>query len=107
VELLVARACGAQRELLDAVAGERGMRVAVDEARNGTQTAPVELLDLAVERELAHQPDGRDPALVTEHVRVLEHVQLAELATAQRRTPPSGRDDLGQIADEQARHAAG
>ena len=50
VQLLVARAGRAQRELLDAVAGERRVRVAVDEARDGAEAAAVELLDLAVER---------------------------------------------------------
>ena len=49
VQLLVARAARAQGELLDAVAAERGMRVAVDEPRQRAETAAVELLDVAVE----------------------------------------------------------
>src|SRR5207244_3658135 len=43
VELLVAGASGAERELLDAVAAEGGVRVTVDEPRHGRETATVEL----------------------------------------------------------------
>ena len=41
----------AQRELLDAVAAERGMRVTVDEAGHRAEPAAVELLDLVRERQ--------------------------------------------------------
>jgi hypothetical protein len=50
VQLLVARARGAQRELPDAVAREARMRVAVHEAGDGAQTPAVELLDVAEPR---------------------------------------------------------
>ena len=50
VQLLVARAAGAQRELADAVTAERRMRVAVDEPGHRAQPGAVELLDVAVER---------------------------------------------------------
>src|SRR5262249_8446074 len=45
VQLLVARATCAQRELLDAIAAERRVRVAVDETRHGAAASTVELLD--------------------------------------------------------------
>ena len=50
VQLLVARAHRAQLELLDAVAGEARMRMAVDEPRQSAETPAVELFDFAVER---------------------------------------------------------
>ena len=61
VQLLVARAGGAKRELLDPVAAQRRMRVTVDEARDRAEAATVELLDVAVERrQVAHPPDRLD-----------------------------------------------
>ena len=72
VQLLVAGAACAPRELLDAVAAERRVRVAVDEARDGAQAAAVELLDVAVERgQLRHRAHSRDRLAVAEHVRAL------------------------------------
>ena len=47
VQLLVAGAAGAQVELRDAVAAERRVRVAVDEAGHRTATGTVELVDVA------------------------------------------------------------
>ena len=44
VELLVGRAARTQRELLHAVSGEAGVRMAIHESRNGTESAAVELL---------------------------------------------------------------
>src|SRR4051812_19240336 len=49
VQLLVARATGAQRELLDAVAEKGRVGVAVDQARDRAEARAVELLDLVVE----------------------------------------------------------
>jgi hypothetical protein len=78
MELLIARTGGAQRELFDAVAAERRMRVAVDEPRDRAEPAGVDLLDVAVDTaEVAHPSDGRDAALLAEQVRVLEHVDRA------------------------------
>ena len=77
VQLLVARAARAQRELLDAVAAEGRVRVAVDEARDRAEPAAVELLDVAVERrQLAHRAHRLDRPAVAEDVRVLDRVDL-------------------------------
>src|SRR5205085_9401186 len=84
VQLLVARAAGPERELVDTVAAERGVRVAVDEAGDRAEAAARELLDLAVERrQVAHPPDRLDRLAAAEHERVLEHVHLAERAAAE------------------------
>ena len=53
VELLVRRSRAPERELLDAVAGEARVRVAVDEPGDRRQSAPVDLLDVAGERSAA------------------------------------------------------
>ena len=91
MQLLVARAAGAERELVHAVAAERGMRVAVDEARDRAQPAAVELDDVAVERrQVAHPPDGLDRVAVAEDERVLEHLDVAERRSAQRGARPAG-----------------
>src|SRR5215218_6061146 len=72
VELLVTRSRCAERELLHAVAAEAGMRVAVDEARERTAAAAVDLLDIAVRRpEVGHAPHAGDAATVRQHERVL------------------------------------
>src|SRR5262249_6905263 len=73
MELLVGRAARAQRELLDAVTGERSMRVAVDEPGDRALTAAVDLLDVTVQaREVAHAADARDRLAVDEDVRVVD-----------------------------------
>ncbi len=104
MQLLVARARSAERELLDTVAAERRVRVAVDEPGNRAQSASVELLHVAVERrQVAHATDGLDRAARAEHVRVLEHVDVAERRSAQRCLASRGRRELSEIADEQPR----
>jgi hypothetical protein len=50
VQLLVARPDRPERELVDAVAAERRVRVAVDEPRERAQPAAVEVDDVPVER---------------------------------------------------------
>ena len=91
VQLLVARAGRAARELLDAVAAEGRVRVAVDEARNGAQTAAVELLDVAVEcRQLRHRAHRCDRRAVAEHVRALDELSLAQSGSTQRCVAPRG-----------------
>src|SRR5207248_655904 len=83
VELLVRRPRRAQRELLHAVTGEARMRVTVDEPRDRTATAAVDLLDLSVEPwQITHTADGLDRRAHAEDVRVLDHVHLAERAAA-------------------------
>ena len=104
VELLVARARRAERELLDTVAAERRVRVAVDEPGNRAQTASVELAYVAVERrQVAHATNSLDRVAGAEYVRVLEHVDVAERGSAQRCLAPRGRRELREIADEQPR----
>ncbi len=107
MQLFVAGAAGTERELLDPVTAERRMRVAVDEPRQRAEAAPVELVRLAVEaRQVAHPPDGADAVAVAEHVRVVDHLHCAEGAAAHGRTVARGRDELAEIADEQARPVA-
>ena len=107
VQLLVARAAGAQRELADAVAAERRMRVAVDEPRHGAEPGAVELLDLAVERrEVAHPPDRLDRLAVAEDVRVLDHVDRAQVGAARRpaAVPAAGVATCARSRRSSARH---
>ena len=107
VELLVAGARGAERELLDAVAAEGRVRVTVDEAGDRAAAGPVELDDLAVERgQVAHPPDGLDRVAAAEDVRVLEHVNRAERGAAQRCTGARRGRELRKVAEEQARRRA-
>ena len=106
MQLLVARAAGAEGELLDAVAAESRVRVAVDEARDRAEAAPIDLDDVAVERrQVAHAADGGDRVVLAEDERVLEDVDLAERSPAKRRTAAGRRRDLREVADEQ-RHAS-
>ena len=104
MKLLVARPAGAERELVRAVAAERGMRVAVDKARDRAQPAAVELRDVTVERRhVAHPPDGLDRVAGAENERVLEHLDLAERRSAQRSIGSGGRRQLREVAQEQTR----
>jgi hypothetical protein len=101
VELLVGRACSPERELLDPVAAERGMRVAVDESRNRAEPATVDLEDVAVHRlEVSHAPDGGDRLALAQDVRVLDDVDRAEVGAAERRPSTRGRHELRERADE-------
>src|SRR5439155_3267170 len=105
VELLVPRTACAQRELLDAVAGERRMRVAVDEAWERAETAAVELVDLALEtRQVGHRPRRRDASVHAEHERSLDQVRGAERVAAERRVPPGRRDEPREVTDEETGH---
>ena len=103
MQLLVARAGRAQRELSDSVAGEARVRVAVHEPGDRTQASPVELEDVAREcPEVGHAAGRNDHAALGEHERVLDELDLAELAPAQGRCAASMGDELREIADEQA-----
>ena len=108
VQLLVARPAGAERELLDAIAAERGVGVTVDEARDRTEPAAVELDDLAVQGgQLAHPTRRLDRVAAAQHVRVLQQLDLPECRTAQRRVTAGRSRELREIADEEPlRHAS-
>src|SRR2546426_2728492 len=104
MQLLIARSGSAQRELLDTVAGEARVRVAVDEPGNGAQSAAVELHDVAGQgRKVAHETDGLDLPALAEHEGVFEHVHLAQRLPAQRRTAARRRDQLREVANQETR----
>ena len=107
MQLLIARAAGAQRELVHPIPGKRGMRVAVDEPWHRAEASAVNLLDLdlGAKPKIAHTPDSLDPGSLAEHVRVLQHVKVAQVAAAQRSTTDRRRDELAKVADEQAPQA--
>ena len=103
VQLLVARAASAERELVHAVAAERRVRVAVDEARNRAHARarrPRRPRPRAAGRSRI-RPTAVDRLAVAEDERVLEHVDLAERGAAQRRVAPGRRRELREVADEQ------
>jgi hypothetical protein len=102
VQLLIARASGTERELIDTVAPERRVRVAIDETRDRAQPAAVELDELAVEgREIAHPAHSLDRLSVAEDEGVFEYRDVAEGRAAQGRTGSGRRGQLRQIANEQ------
>ena len=91
VELLVARPARAERELLDAVAAEARVRVAIDEAGDRALPAAVDFRHVAVEGgEVAHPPHRGDRSAVAEDVRVLDDVDAAQVGATQRRAVPAG-----------------
>ena len=107
VELLVARAGGAERELVHAISAERRMGVAVDEPWDRAEAAGVELLDLALEgAERVHPSDRLDLGAVAEDVRVVDPVEIGERTAAQRSAAAGRARDLGEIADQEPAHAA-
>ena len=107
MQLLVGRATGAERELLDTVAGEACVRVAVDEPRQGAEAAAVELLGVAdAAVEVAHPPHRLDAPAAAEDIRILGHLDAAEVATAQRRALAGRRHHLREVPDEQRRSGA-
>jgi hypothetical protein len=109
VQLLVGGSGGTPGELVDTVARETGMRMAVDEPRNGGQAAAVQLVDVPVEpAELVHAPDSSHAAVLAEHVCVHLRVERTHLpGAAQGRFRPRRGHDLREIADQKLRHAAG
>ena len=101
MQLLVARSRSPQRELLDAVAREACVRVAVDETGDGAQATAVELHDVSGKGlQILHPADRRDLPALAEHEGVFEHVHLAEPLPAQRRGTARWRDELREVADE-------
>ena len=111
-QLLVRRAGRPQGELVSPVTREGGVRVAVDEPRDRREPPTVDLLDVvalavAVDPKVAHRTNRLDEAVAHEHVRVLDHLDLAERATAERQLGDARSHDLGQVADEQPAHQSG
>ncbi len=103
MQLLVARARGSERELLDAVPGKAGVGMTVDETRYRREPTPVELFHLARERrELAHRADLGDAAVLTDHERVVDDIYVSEGRAPSRRFRASRGCELGQIADQKA-----
>src|SRR5215468_8146744 len=99
MQLLVACAAGPQRELVDAVAAERGVRVAVDEAWDRAQPAAVDFDDVVVERrKRAHPPDGRDRVALAEDEGILDCTDFAERRPTERGARPGGRRKLREVA---------
>ena len=83
MQLLVARPGCAERELLDAVAQEARVRMAVDQAGNCAQPAAVDLHDVAVEWwQLAHPADGGHRRALAEDECVFEQVHVGQRAAA-------------------------
>ncbi len=104
VQLLVARPAGTERELVDAVAAERRVRVAVDEPRHGAQATALHLHDLAAEcGKVAHPPHGLDRVAGAEDEGLLDHLGIAERRSPQRRSTACRRRELREIAEEQTR----
>ena len=97
-ELLVRRTGAPQRELVRAVAGERRVRVAVDEPGDRREPSTVDLLDVAVEpRQVAHAADLLEETVTHQDVRVLDDVDLgrARRREAVRRHPTASRAGRG------------
>ncbi len=107
MQLLIGDAGRAQLELVDAVAGETGVRVAVDQPRYGAETATVELLELPVgfskcRIKPAHRAEGGDSPVLAEDVRVAHDLDCPERFAPKRRLAAGRSRELGEVADEQA-----
>ena len=104
VELLVACSARPQCVLVDAVAPEARMRVAVDEPRQRGLPAPVDLDEIAVEPigspELTHPANRGDPSPFAEDERVFDHVDRSECVPSERRGPARRTRNLREIANE-------
>jgi len=76
--------------------------VTVDEPRDSTAPAAVDLFHVVLEqRQVAHPPDRLDLPLAAEDERVLEQLDLAEPPSAERRVAAGRRRELREVADEQ------
>ncbi len=104
VQLFVACTPGPKGELVDPVAAERRVGMAVDEARDRAEPTPVELLELTVEpRQVAHAPDRLDPVSRTEDERIVDDVDGAERGASAGRGALGGRCELRQVAHQEPR----
>ncbi len=106
-ELLVRRAGAPQRELVRAIAGERRVRVAVDEPGDRREPSAVDLLDVAVERwQVAHAPDLLDEAVTHQDVCILDDLDPAERVAAKRCVIPRRRRELGEVSNDEPTHGS-
>jgi hypothetical protein len=104
-KLLVRRSRGAEGELVRTVAGERRVRVAVDEPGDGTEPVPVDLVHVAIDRrEAGHRTDCLDEPVAYEDERVLDHLDLAEGRAAEHGAWNGRGCELREIADEEPAH---
>ncbi len=79
MELLVGGTPGPERELVDPVAGETRMGMAIDESRNRRKPSTVDFIHAGnVRRQIAHRADRLDPAVAAEDERVLDDPDVAE-----------------------------
>ena len=110
VELLVGGTGGPQLELVDAVAGEAGVCVAVDQPRYGTEATSVELLELIEVSagfaklciKVAHRTEGSDASAFAQDVRVANDFDGRERLPSERRLAAHRSCQLSEIADEEA-----
>ena len=110
VELLVGGTGGAQLELVDAIACEASVCVAVDQPRYGTEATSVELLELLelaagfakLCTKLAHRTEGSDASAFAQDVCVANDFDGRERLAPKRRLAPGRSCQLREIADEQA-----
>ena len=103
VQFFVRRTCRAQRELVDTIAREARMRVAVDEPWDGAEPAPVELDDVALQAaELAHGADARDEAALAQDERLLDRLDASEVRAAERGALTCRGGELREVADQEA-----
>jgi hypothetical protein len=103
VELLVARPTRTQGELVDAISGEAGVRVAVDETRNGGKSTTVHLDYVVTEGgEPPHRADLRDPTGLAEDVRVGGELERAQRSTSERCRPAGRCRHLREVANQES-----
>jgi len=87
------------------VAGERRVRVAVDEPGDCSKATTVDLRHVAVElRQVAHPADVLDAPLVNDDVGVLDNLDPAEHLAAERRGTAGRRRELREVTNEQPAH---
>jgi hypothetical protein len=85
--------------------------VAVDQPRDGAETASVELFELAVgfpegRAKVAHRTEGSDSPALAEDVCVIHDLDKSERRACKRRVRARRRCQLGNVTDEQAPPAA-
>jgi len=103
MQLLIARARSAERELLDPVTEKTSVRVTVDQAGDRAEVAPVQLVHITGDRrQITHLPDRGDVAVLAQHIRVVNHVDASEVPAPKRRVAAGRSRKLREIANQQA-----